>query len=91
MSFAVEHLAMSTKSEDRTPQDKIDANGLRYRNKTPGSPFAAQGAFASGTMSCFLCGKHRPRNMLKSRRLLGRNEAVCAPNCATVDEQLAKG
>jgi hypothetical protein len=65
---------------------KIDADGLRYRSKAPGSPFASPGAFAAGTMSCFKCGKHRPRSLLKSRRILGRNEMVCEPTCKTVDD-----
>jgi len=59
----------------------IDADGLRYRSKTPGSPFTAAGAFGAATMSCFLCGKHRPRSALKSRRLLGKAQFVCAPSC----------
>lgn len=59
----------------------IDPDGLRYRSKTPGSPFTAAGAFGAATMSCFLCGKHRPRSHLKSRRLLGKAQFVCAPNC----------
>jgi hypothetical protein len=59
----------------------IDADGLRYRSKTPGSPFTAAGAFGAATMSCFLCGKHRPRSQLKSRRLLGKAQFVCAPSC----------
>ena len=37
-------------------------------------------------MSCFKCGKHRPRSLLKSRRILGRNEMVCEPTCKTVDD-----
>lgn len=59
----------------------IDADGLRYRSKTPGSPFTAAGAFGAATMSCFLCGKHRPRSALKSRRLLGKAQFVCSPSC----------
>lgn len=59
----------------------IDADGLRYRSKTPGSPFVSAGAFSAATMSCFLCGKHRPRSMLKSRKLIGKVQFVCAPNC----------
>jgi len=60
----------------------IDADGLRYRSKQSGSPFAASGVFSAATMSCFLCGKHRPRAALKSRKLAGRTQFVCAPNCA---------
>ncbi|MBI5258643.1 MAG: hypothetical protein HY855_19215 [Burkholderiales bacterium] len=63
----------------------IDSDGLRYRSKTPGSPFTAAGAFGAATMSCFLCGKHRPRSALKSRRLLGKAQFVCSPNCKEAD------
>ena len=40
-------------------------------------------------MSCFLCGKHRPRSQLKSRRLLGKAQFVCSPNCKEADEASA--
>lgn len=63
----------------------IEPDGLRYRSKTPGSPFTAAGAFGAATMSCFLCGKHRPRSHLKSRRLLGKAQFVCAPSCKEAD------
>jgi hypothetical protein len=36
-------------------------------------------------MSCFLCGKHRPRAQLKSRKLLGKAQAVCSPSCKELD------
>ena len=62
----------------------IDSGGLRYRSKAPGSPFASTGVFSSATMSCFLCGKHRARASLKSRKLLGKTQFVCAPNCKEV-------
>ena len=60
---------------------KIQADGLRYKVKEGGSPFASAGDFQAGTMSCFLCGKHRPRTTLKTRRLLGKAQHVCAPSC----------
>jgi hypothetical protein len=69
----------------------IDPDGLRYKSKTPGSPFAGHGAFAAGTMSCFKCGKHRPRTVLKSKRILNRNEMVCSPSCKEVSDQLMAG
>jgi hypothetical protein len=40
-------------------------------------------------MSCFLCGKHRPRAMLKSKKLLGKSQPVCSPSCKELDEQLS--
>ena len=65
----------------------IDSDGLRYRSKTPGSPFTAAGAFGAATMSCFLCGKHRPRSQLKSRRLLGKAQFVCSPSCKEAEAE----
>jgi hypothetical protein len=60
--------------------------GLRYRSKAPGSPFTAASSFGAATMSCFLCGKHRARSMLKSRKLLGKNQVVCSPSCSALDD-----
>ena len=58
-------------------------DGLRYKSKSSGSPFGATSAFAgNATMSCFLCGKHRPRADLMSKRLLGKSHAVCSPKCS---------
>ena len=68
------------------PKTSIDAGGLRYRSKVAGSPFSATGAFGAATMSCFLCGKHRPRAQLKSRKLLGKAQAVCSPSCKELDQ-----
>ncbi len=67
------------RSETKTT---IGSDGLRYRSKASGSPFVATGSFGAATMSCLLCGKHRPRSALKSRKLLGRTQFVCAPSCA---------
>jgi hypothetical protein len=72
-----------------TTKTLIEADGLRYKSKAPGSPFAATSSFGAATMSCFLCGKHRPRAMLKSRKLLGKSQPVCAPSCKELEEQLA--
>jgi len=66
----------------------IDSDGLRYRSKTPGSPFTAAGAFGAATMSCFLCGKHRPRSLMQTKRVLGKAQPVCAPSCKELDETL---
>lgn len=73
-----------------TTKTLIEADGLRYKSKAPGSPFAATSSFGAATMSCFLCGKHRPRAMLKSRKLLGKSQPVCAPSCKELEEQLAQ-
>lgn len=70
----------------KTPvRTQIDANGLRYHSKASGSPFASTGVFSAATMSCFFCGKHRPRSALKSRKLLGKTQFVCAPSCKEAD------
>jgi hypothetical protein len=74
------HFEESTLAKD-VVKTKIQADGLRYKVKEGGSPFASAGDFQAGTMSCFLCGKHRPRNTLKTRRLLGKAQHVCAPSC----------
>lgn len=62
----------------------MDSEGLRYLSKAPGSPFTVAGNFGAATMSCFLCGKHRPRTALKTRKLVGKTQFVCAPNCKDV-------
>jgi len=64
----------------------VQADGLRYRNKAAGSPFGVGASFGAGTMSCFLCGKHRERSLLKSRKLLGKTHFVCAPNCKALEQ-----
>jgi hypothetical protein len=71
------------------PKTKIDSDGLRYRSKAPGSPFASPSAFGMSTMSCFLCGKHRQRSQLKTRKLLGKAQMVCAPSCREASEAAA--
>ena len=59
-----------------------EENGLRYNSKAAGSPFISPPFSSKTTMSCFLCGKHRPRTELMSRNLLGKSHAVCAPKCS---------
>jgi hypothetical protein len=63
--------------------------GLRYKSKVSGSQFAAATAFGGATMSCFMCGKHRVRSMMGTRKVLGKSQAVCAPSCKALDEALA--
>jgi hypothetical protein len=63
-------------------KSSVMEDGLRYKAKTSGSPFGGSGAYTgTATMSCFLCGKHKPRTDMVSRRLLGKNHAVCSPKC----------
>lgn len=65
------------------------ADGLRYKSKASGSPFAAAASFGGATMSCFLCGKHRTRSLMGTRKVLGKSQAVCAPSCQAMDEAAA--
>lgn len=75
----------------KTPtKTKVADDGLRYRSKVNGSPFVSSGSFGAATMSCFLCGKHRPRSQLKARKLLGHMQFVCAPSCDELEQQLAE-
>lgn len=60
---------------------QINADGLTYRHKPSGSPFNGGAGLRGQAMSCFLCGRHRPRSMLCSRRLLGKTHQVCAGGC----------
>ena len=72
-----------TKAEAKTT---VLADGLRYKSKASGSPFGAAASFGASTMSCFMCGKHRPRSLLKTRKLLGKAQQVCSPSCKALDE-----
>jgi hypothetical protein len=60
---------------------QINADGLTYRRKPSGSPFSGGAGLCGQAMSCFLCGRHRPRALLTSRRLLGKTHQVCAGGC----------
>ena len=64
-------------------------NGLRYKSKVSGSPFQAAASFGAATMSCFLCGKHRARSLMGTRKVLGKSQAVCSPSCKALDEAAA--
>jgi hypothetical protein len=69
---------------------RTDSSGLRYISKAHGTPFGERVADSSRTMSCFLCGKHQPRTLLQSRKLIGRHRYVCAPSCRALREQQAQ-
>jgi len=75
------------KAETKTT---VVADGLRYKSKASGSPFAVSPSFGAATMSCFLCGKHRPRSLMTTRKVLGKSQAVCSPSCKALDEALNK-
>lgn len=76
-------------ASNTTTTTKLAESGLRYKSKVPGSPFETSSPFSSTTMSCFLCGKHRQRGQLKTRRLLGKPQAVCAPSCKELESILS--
>lgn len=57
---------------------RIREGGLRYESKAGGSPYARD---LGMVLSCFLCGRHRPRAALKTRKLVGRHHTVCADGC----------
>ena len=62
---------------------KILDDGLRYQSKASGSPFNLVAPFNTSTMSCFLCGKHRVRSTMTTRKFIGKSQVVCAPSCKT--------
>jgi hypothetical protein len=77
-----------SKAEAKTA---VKANGLRYKSKASGSPFAAAASFGGATMSCFMCGKHRPRSLMGTRKVAGKSQTVCAPSCKELDATLNGG
>ena len=60
---------------------RIVEDGLRYQTEVGGSPFSGAVNFAVASMSCFLCGTHRVRSTMISRKFIGKSQAVCAPSC----------
>ncbi|WP_296670553.1 hypothetical protein [Rhodoferax sp.] len=64
-----------------------------YHSKVSGSPFNVALSFGVATMSCFLCGKHRVRSSMATRKFIGKSQAVCAPSCqgASDAEAVAAG
>ena len=71
------------------PKTTVLADGLRYKTKVNGSPFKVGATFAGATMSCLLCGKHRPRSLMTTRKMLGRAQVVCSPSCKAMDAAAA--
>ncbi|WP_298231456.1 hypothetical protein [uncultured Azohydromonas sp.] len=69
--------------DQQPPATVIQDDGLRYKRKAAGSPFSSGGGSGmhQTTMSCFKCGTHRPRAELTTKRLLGKNQLVCAAGC----------
>lgn len=75
------HLKRAAKIPEET---KIHEDGLRYRSKASGTLFSlAKGV----TISCIICGTHRPRSMLKAVRLAGGVTYRCLGPCDSVRQQ----
>lgn len=67
---------------DLDTETTISNDGLRYTAKIPGSGFGPVMLGGCSTrMSCYRCGRHKPVVDLVSKRILGRNQKVCAMNC----------
>ena len=58
---------------------RIRSGGLRYQSKTPGSEF---GSAFGVTMSCFRCGRHKPRAQLVSFPIAGTRQWRCKDGCS---------
>jgi hypothetical protein len=59
--------------------NKLSNDGFRYVKKTAGTIIDTPRA--ESMMSCFRCGKFKLRNLLVSKRFLGKNMLVCAEKC----------
>ena len=59
----------------RDDTTRIAKDGLRYKSKEGGSPYAQSSS--AGTMSCYKCGLHKTRNLGAFKRLLGQSMFMC--------------
>ena len=57
------------------PPSKIQADGLRYKAKPGGTPFATNKVGTS--MSCLLCGQHKPREQGAMKLMFNSRQFVC--------------
>jgi hypothetical protein len=57
-------------------QTEIHSDGLRYKSRAGGSPFGPAG-HAGAVMSCFKCGKHKPRTQGANRKFAGKSMFGC--------------
>ncbi|WP_156901981.1 hypothetical protein [Azohydromonas australica] len=71
---------------DIDSETTISNDGLRYTAKIPGSGFGPVmlGGYST-MMSCLRCGCHKRVAELVSKKILGRNQKVCAVNCRKRD------
>ncbi|WP_028996567.1 hypothetical protein [Azohydromonas australica] len=69
-------------NRDIDTETTISTDGLRYTAKIPGSEFGPMMLGGCSTrMSCYRCGRHKPVPELVSKKILGRNQKICAVNC----------
>jgi hypothetical protein len=66
----------------------IDATGLRYKSKVPGTIFADRSNLR--TMSCYKCGEHKPRSLGSFRNILSRATFFCG-DCRPVQKAVEAG
>jgi hypothetical protein len=59
-------------------KSQISPDGLRYVAKSQGTDFP--GGFGA-TMSCFRCGRHRPRSQMASFSIAGTRQLRCKEGC----------
>ena len=59
----------------RDDTTRIAKDGLRFKSKEGGSPYAQSSSAV--TMSCYKCGVHKPRALGTFKRLLGQNMFMC--------------
>ena len=57
---------------------RVRPGGLRYESKAAGTSFAGT---ACSSMSCLLCGQHRPRALLRVFKLAGAPQYRCRDGC----------
>jgi hypothetical protein len=57
---------------------RISQDGLRYVSKAQGTEFPTALGF---TMSCFRCGRHRPRTRMESFSVAGTRQWRCKGGC----------
>jgi hypothetical protein len=65
--------------KEPAPLVEVGASKARDQNEVAGS------TFGSLRRSCFKCGMYRMPAQLRTVRVLGRSERVCAPSCEALD------
>ncbi len=60
----------------KTGKNAVAASGLRFTSRENGSPFAGMGKIGE-TMSCMMCGHHKPRSQGSQRRFAGSLAFFC--------------